>query len=380
MVKNNSSNCAVITYFLIVVLFATLRMLVNYDVFDFLYQNDVVADVVLTVIIQLGLMLSMSLFFFSLLKRQKVKNTMRQFGFRKISFKAISICLLMGVCIYFINIFVSSFFYNLISSFGYTSSSTSTTSSYNIWQLLLDLLLTAFLPAVCEETAHRGMLLSSFKDLGMKSAILLSGLMFGLMHMNIEQFFYACIIGFFFGYVACKTNSIYPTMILHLMNNSLSCIFTFASVNNIAWLDFYGFMTSLSSNNIFLYLIFFIVLIALCVYLVVLLLPHLFKATIYKSAYTLGQDIEKYKLRYNYFESLKEFKKSLGENVEEIDKFNEDTDKLFEQSLLKAKDEQVTVYPLKRTAPLEKKAKIFLYATIVLQAIITLYTFIWGVF
>ena len=119
MIKEKSSYASSITYFLMVILFVTLRMLANYGVLDFLAQNEVVADVVLSCFIQIGIMFSMSLFAYSLIKKQKVKTTFKQFGFKKISFKAVLICILMGFCIFFINILVSSFFNGIISGLGY---------------------------------------------------------------------------------------------------------------------------------------------------------------------------------------------------------------------------------------------------------------------
>ena len=224
------------------------------------------------------------------------------------------------------------------------------------------------------------MLLSSYKTQGLKTTILLSGLMFGLMHMNIEQFFYATLIGFFFGYITCKTSSIYPAMIFHFMNNGLSCLFSFASVNEIKWLDFFGFMTNMASTNTFLYLIFFLTLVAICVFVVQMLIPQLMKNTNFKTAENIGKQLAKYKLRAEYFEGLKNLAGEDSKLNKDIDEMLEETSLELEYELYNVSREQMFEYQIKKTKNFDKPTKILVIATICLQAVVTLFTFIWGIF
>ena len=59
----------------------------------------------------------------------------------------------------------------------------------------------AFLPCVIEELAYRGVMFGSFHEAGRLKAILMSGFLFGLMHMNFNQMAYAVVIGLIFGCV-----------------------------------------------------------------------------------------------------------------------------------------------------------------------------------
>ena len=59
----------------------------------------------------------------------------------------------------------------------------------------------AFLPCVIEELAYRGVMFGSFHEAGRLKAILMSGILFGLMHMNFNQMAYAVVIGLIFGCV-----------------------------------------------------------------------------------------------------------------------------------------------------------------------------------
>ena len=82
----------------------------------------------------------------------------------------------------------------------------------------------AFLPCVIEELAYRGVMFGSFHEAGRLKAILMSGFLFGLMHMNFNQMAYAIMIGLVFGFVVEATGSIIPTMIMHFLINGFSVV------------------------------------------------------------------------------------------------------------------------------------------------------------
>lgn len=87
--------------------------------------------------------------------------------------------------------------------------------------LLLSALYGAIVAPIVEELMFRKLLLDRLRRLGELPAILLSGIAFGLFHMNILQFFYATVLGFLFAYVTIKTNRIRYSIILHMMINSI---------------------------------------------------------------------------------------------------------------------------------------------------------------
>lgn len=97
---------------------------------------------------------------------------------------------------------------------------------------LLAILLVAVFPAVYEELIFRGVVLqglrSRFSDCG---AILLSGLLFALMHFNLQQLAYPFILGCVMGWIVIRTGSLVSSMIVHFVNNFL--IVTFAFIENM---------------------------------------------------------------------------------------------------------------------------------------------------
>lgn len=94
--------------------------------------------------------------------------------------------------------------------------------SDNLWQLLF---VVALLPAVCEELAFRGFILSGFRRLGHKrQAIILSAIFFGMTHGIIQQSMIACLSGVILGYIAVQTGSLLPCILYHFSNNSLAIL------------------------------------------------------------------------------------------------------------------------------------------------------------
>lgn len=87
---------------------------------------------------------------------------------------------------------------------------------------LPSLLLVAFVPAICEELAFRGFILSGLRHMGHKWwAIAISSLIFGVTHMLLQQSIVACVVGAVIGYIAVQSGSIFPAMVFHFTHNGL---------------------------------------------------------------------------------------------------------------------------------------------------------------
>lgn len=78
---------------------------------------------------------------------------------------------------------------------------------------------TCIIAPVFEEFLYRGAVLRSFEKYGRRFAIIVSAMLFGLMHGNFYQIFMAAGIGIILGYLATEY-SIKLTIILHMINNT----------------------------------------------------------------------------------------------------------------------------------------------------------------
>ncbi|MCL1904360.1 MAG: CPBP family intramembrane metalloprotease [Oscillospiraceae bacterium] len=81
-----------------------------------------------------------------------------------------------------------------------------------------------FAAAIFEEFFCRGIILNALKPYGNGFAIIISGFLFGIMHGNFQQFFYAFVLGIVFAYITLQTGSILASTILHASFNSIAGI------------------------------------------------------------------------------------------------------------------------------------------------------------
>lgn len=126
---------------------------------------------------------------------------------------AVLLMFLMLPMVYFIN-YVSMFF---------TENTTAATIGAMVdnpyW---MNLLMLAVTPAIIEELVCRGVLFHAYKKKNLLAAVLTTAFIFGLLHMNLNQMLYAAVIGIVFAIAVEVTGSIYTSMIMHFIMNSIS--------------------------------------------------------------------------------------------------------------------------------------------------------------
>jgi sodium transport system permease protein len=89
------------------------------------------------------------------------------------------------------------------------------------WWVVIGLM--ALLPAVCEEIAIRGFVLSGLRHLGHKWwAIAISAAAFGAVHMILQQKLTAVAAGLVIGYLAVQTGNLVPCIVFHAIHNTLA--------------------------------------------------------------------------------------------------------------------------------------------------------------
>ncbi|MBQ5333298.1 MAG: CPBP family intramembrane metalloprotease [Oscillospiraceae bacterium] len=72
---------------------------------------------------------------------------------------------------------------------------------------------------ILEELLFRGATLNLLAPVNRKFALFASSLLFGLMHCNFNQIFNGFLLGLILGYIALKSGSIIPSIIMHMMLN-----------------------------------------------------------------------------------------------------------------------------------------------------------------
>lgn len=88
--------------------------------------------------------------------------------------------------------------------------------------LYISLFSIALIPCIFEETVYRGIFYNEYRKVNVINGMLLSALLFALLHMNFNQFFYAFVMGIIFVILIEATDSIFSSMIMHFVINGTS--------------------------------------------------------------------------------------------------------------------------------------------------------------
>lgn len=120
--------------------------------------------------------------------------------------------------------FISTYILALLEAMGVHSTYSSIEDPKGITDTILMFLAVSVIPPLVEEFAMRGVVLNNLRKYGSAFAILASSFMFGIFHGNAAQILFAFICGLFFAYAVIATDSIWPAVIIHALNNAMSGI------------------------------------------------------------------------------------------------------------------------------------------------------------
>ena len=96
----------------------------------------------------------------------------------------------------------------------------------NSFELILIILGAVFVAAIAEEGLFRGFLQYSLEKRGdVTRAVILSSLSWTMIHMNLYWAIQLFLMGIVIGYMAWRTNSVFPAIIIHGVNNLVGVIF-----------------------------------------------------------------------------------------------------------------------------------------------------------
>lgn len=144
--------------------------------------------------------------------------------FEKCGFFTGLLCVLAGTTVCMLANIPSNYLGDLLERLGARSTPNLLGGSQTWEFFLLEFIGMAVVVPVMEEFTFRGVLLSSLRRYGTGFAVVASGLLFGLAHLNITSVVFASIAGIAMGFLYVKTENLWVTVFIHALNNGLAVI------------------------------------------------------------------------------------------------------------------------------------------------------------
>lgn len=221
------------------------------------------------------LLLFMPTVVYFLITKEPVKKTLR---LNKINFQTVII--VIGIALVSMPI---ATFLSLIAQFIFPNRIGEVVTRLGNIPLLIRLAVIALTPAICEEITMRGVALAGYDGVDVKKAAIITGLFFGMIHMDGNQFLYATALGVIFAYLVRITNSIFSSMICHFVINGTQVVMLEVS----KWLMKYtnqsneaiqnAGISALSLNEKIYATILYLTLAVICVGIIIILMKKLIK-------------------------------------------------------------------------------------------------------
>ena len=177
----------------------------------------------------MGMILSQSLIFLPALiyiinRKKHIRKILR--------FNKLNIVTLIALTFFTYTMLPVMSFINMVSMmFVKNKISSTVTEIVGKESLVLGIFAVAVIPAFVEEILFRGILYNTHRKVSIKKALLLNGLLFGLLHGNFNQFAYAFFMGIVFSLVVEATDTVISTIWCHFLINGNSIISAFLSKN-----------------------------------------------------------------------------------------------------------------------------------------------------
>ncbi len=219
-----------IIYFVVVLMTLLLRVTSALDVYSALGVSN--SDAYFTCVVQIVIFGVLPIGAYLINARRRgdgARAVLNDFGVKRVSGINCVRVFVLGICMIICTMGISYVWQIILSMMGYTRVSSS--SSYSsVGMLFLELLLTAVLPGVFEEVAHRGLLYAGYRDSKWKFVVV-SALLFSLMHQNIVQTGYTFFSGAVMALTMYYTGSIWCGIFLHFLNNAVSVLIGYFDQN-----------------------------------------------------------------------------------------------------------------------------------------------------
>ena len=160
-----------------------------------------------------------------LIYKIRKKNCTEELQIKKTNGFNICFAIILGVSCWLFNSGVLSLIEEaglFSSQFEYMENILSPLSSGS---LIISIITVGIIAPFAEEFLFRGVIYNTLrKKISIRWTIIIQAILFGVFHFNLVQGTYATLLGLVFGYITYKTKSLWPAIIIHMVNNSVATI------------------------------------------------------------------------------------------------------------------------------------------------------------
>ncbi|WP_026528520.1 CPBP family intramembrane glutamic endopeptidase [Butyrivibrio sp. VCD2006] len=152
--------------------------------------------------------------------KSKNESITESLGFHKVKFTTILLTILLTIVVTPIFMCV-----NLISQLFVSNTVVQTTNEMIDGSIIMTIIATSVIAPLFEEATFRGFFYNGIKDRSsvLKGAIV-SAILFGMMHLNLNQFCYAAVLGFIFALANQASGSTWTSVIMHFLINIINVV------------------------------------------------------------------------------------------------------------------------------------------------------------
>lgn len=192
-------------------------------------QDAVLWNAIFSMVMNLLIYAAMSPVLIWLCNRYSGARVSEYLRFPSISGRETGKLLMMGLGVVYTASFTGNIVYNAVNAilerlFGIAMQSPDMTVERNPVSIAVLILSTAILAPFFEELEVRCGLVGVLRKHGCWFTAISTGILFGFMHTSFQQVFFAMMMGIYAGFVAYRTRSVWPTILLHIVVNSVSVI------------------------------------------------------------------------------------------------------------------------------------------------------------
>lgn len=219
--------------------------------------------------------------------------SLKQNPFKIIPFKMkhielLPFAIITGLLLSIAGEFYAGYFQSILSLFNLKVQLNEFSFPHNTPALIVYVLQLSVLAPFCEEFIFRGLILQNLRKYGNLFAVVVSSVLFGMLHGNFAQAPFAFAVGVGLAFAVIETGSIWSSILIHCIVNSLSVILT-----GITY--YYG---GNLTNNIYAVYIFAVLMLAIAA-AAVLIKKHYFKG--FLTRYSRSQTLLRPKLAADGF-------------------------------------------------------------------------------